>query len=176
MGEHRLFLIHATVGPQGAVDATVLGHTGNVYDLRLGARIQCSCPDFVKTKRVCKHIVFLFLRVLSVPRDDPRVWQRALLPQEMRDLRERLEKHFRSSQAGGVQAPSSVVSALDAEGQRTLRQPLGEQCSICFDLVHTLVGSICCAICGYNFHTECLDQWRVAAASSVDVSLACPRW
>ena len=45
----------------------------------------CTCPDAAKGN-TCKHWLFVVLRVLKLRRDDPRVWQKALLSTELADL------------------------------------------------------------------------------------------
>ncbi|OLQ05605.1 Potassium voltage-gated channel protein eag [Symbiodinium microadriaticum] len=92
-----------------------------------GARVVCTCPDFLKAKAACKHLLFVFLRddstglegrvmtsvltaimlktlVLTALRTmapyDPRLWQRALIPRELSELRSRPGPE--------VQAPAAV--------------------------------------------------------------------
>ena len=54
---HRLFLLDrkvlAPVGARGgaAEEFAVLGATGNVYSVRVGARPKCSCPDHARVRR-----------------------------------------------------------------------------------------------------------------------------
>ncbi len=55
-----------------------------VYTVKIGLSPSCSCPDAAKGGRLCKHHFFCMLRVLKLPEDDPRVWQRGLLPEEVR--------------------------------------------------------------------------------------------
>ena len=43
----------------------VLGSTGNVYTVCIGELVSCTCPDAEKG-HVCKHQLFVFLRVLRV--------------------------------------------------------------------------------------------------------------
>eukprot|EP00928_Gymnodinium_smaydae_P006987 TRINITY_DN124_c0_g2_i1.p1 TRINITY_DN124_c0_g2~~TRINITY_DN124_c0_g2_i1.p1 ORF type:complete len:1488 (+),score=212.99 TRINITY_DN124_c0_g2_i1:207-4466(+) len=171
--EHRLMLIRSEIVDQGTIAVSVLGHTGNVYDARLGPRVECSCPDFAKTKRVCKHLIFVFVRVLGVPREDPRIWQQSLQPPELRELQERLRSQTESSSDGStIHAPDSVVCALDAIGPPVIRRPLGDVCPVCFDQVLALPGTTCCVACGRNVHGECFAQWRSAC---VDVGVGAER-
>lgn len=156
--EHRLLLLSLKVVERGEISAAVVGHTGNVYDVRIGARVLCTCLDFVKARSACKHLLFLFLRVFQLPDDDPRLWQRALLAQELSELRKRLEKV--SEVAAEVQAPEHVVNAC--QKAEVLREEAGQPCPVCFDPVTILGTSCCCAGCGRNLHAECLEQWRGA--------------
>lgn len=49
--EHRLLLLSFEV-QRSEIAAAVVGHTGNVYDVRIGARVLCTCLDFVKAPRM----------------------------------------------------------------------------------------------------------------------------
>ncbi|CAM9475269.1 unnamed protein product, partial [Phaeothamnion confervicola] len=61
---------------------TVLGSTGNVYEVRIAKGPSCSCPDHGRGN-VCKHILFVFLKVLKVRFDSPLIYQTALLQSEL---------------------------------------------------------------------------------------------
>ena len=76
----RLFLVGRQVSPQ-LQSFAVLGSTGNVYDVVISQTPSCTCPDHAKGN-LCKHILFVFLRVLRLSRDNPLVWQTALLASE----------------------------------------------------------------------------------------------
>ena len=84
---HSMFLIdRKTIAPLcspggGCEEYAVLGATGNVYRVKIGRHLGCSCPDSQKGN-VCKHQLFIMLRVLKLPPTNPVVWQRALLPSE----------------------------------------------------------------------------------------------
>ena len=59
-----------------------LCRSGNVYTVTISKNPHCSCPDHAKGN-VCKHILFVMLRAIRLPPDDPLVWQRALLKGEV---------------------------------------------------------------------------------------------
>lgn len=50
---------------------TVLGHSGNVYTVHIGQVPSCSCPDAYS---ICKHILFVLIKVLKVPRESKLVF------------------------------------------------------------------------------------------------------
>ena len=64
-------------------DFAVLGSTGNVYDVTISKHSTCSCPDSVNC---CKHILFVFLRVLKVNPNSHCIYQNALLQQELASI------------------------------------------------------------------------------------------
>jgi len=159
---HRLQLLEMEAQDDQAIEATVIGHAGCCYDIRLGPLVTCSCPDFAKSNAVCKHTIFIFLRVLEVPKDDPRVWQRGLLPPEILDLRQRLRRRRSSPAWAELLAPGEILAALRPPARR---QPLGSPCPLCLDIIVAKVGVACCASCGVNIHDECLAQWQEGLGS-----------
>ncbi|CAJ1422936.1 unnamed protein product [Effrenium voratum] len=75
---HRLYFL-ARAPAEGGEKLDVLGSTGNVYHVELRSQGNaCSCLDFAKGGGVCKHLLFVMLRVLKLARDDHRVWQSGL--------------------------------------------------------------------------------------------------
>ena len=56
-----------------------------MYQVRVGRFPHCSCPDFAKGN-ICKHYLYVMLRVLRLRQDDPLVWQKALLLSEAEEV------------------------------------------------------------------------------------------
>jgi len=88
----RMFLVERSGRKDGELheDFSVLGSTGNVYNVNLsqiptyllcGNRVDCSCtcPDFAKHQVHCKHILFVLVKVLKLP--NPLWFQAAFLTQ-----------------------------------------------------------------------------------------------
>ncbi|MCL7029097.1 hypothetical protein MKW94_008879 [Papaver nudicaule] len=63
----------------------VLAETCNVYNVTVSTSpsSRCNCPDNIVR---CKHILFVFLRVLGVSQEDCRIWRKSLLPCELTKL------------------------------------------------------------------------------------------
>ena len=57
-----------------------------MYKVRVGKFPQCNCPDFKIRKNLCKHYLYVMIRVLRLREDDPLVWQRALLLSEVEEV------------------------------------------------------------------------------------------
>ena len=57
-----------------------------VYQVEAGRLPHCTCPDFAKGN-ICKHYLYVMIRVLRLRQDDPVVWQKALLPKEAEEVR-----------------------------------------------------------------------------------------
>lgn len=190
----RLFLVGRQVSPQ-LQSFAVLGSTGNVYDVVISQTPSCTCPDHAKGN-LCKHILFVFLRVLRLSRDNPLVWQTALLASEVHDiLRDApamsgAENFFASA---AVRSTYSQVSGVKSEGlspaaetSGVVRKPFeGMPCPICFEDMHEAAGSGACAkaeetvwckaTCGQSLHALCWRQYARHKESGANwTPVTCP--
>lgn len=183
---HRLFLLDRTLvspmtsehGP--AEEFSVLGATANVYSVSVGKHPNCSCPDFQKGN-LCKHYLFVMLRVLRLDRSDPLVWQKALLKSEA----EQVLGGTRSTRADAeVLADQSVIShyrrltgkdaASSSAGPRdpaSKQRPIEGECAICYDSLKADGTApedkvTFCQECGNNVHVECFKRWTASKKSS----------
>lgn len=192
---HRLyFLASRPLGEDQGFQLDVLGSTGNVYGVRLQpVGNDCSCLDFAKAAGVCKHLLFVTLRILKLPRDDHRVWQTSLVPSELRPLVGQLAQLASDvAQSDGIRAEPAVLRAYAAEATEAItsaasgggqgaagrRQALPADCPICFeemmeagDEVNGSEAVAYCRSCGHNVHGDCQRRW--AAVSQGDVCPLC---
>ena len=135
----RLYLIEQEEEDSGRKYA-VLGSTGNVYTVKVGALVSCDCPDAAKGN-VCKHQLFVMLKVLRAAESSKLIYQRALLSHELAEL---------FSKGGAARpeavASSSVVEAY-AEATGKSKAPAEEEaaaaplrnsdCPVCFEALGT---------------------------------------
>ena len=174
----RLYLLQLQRHPAGpGAEFKVLGSTGNVYTVDIGSHPCCDCPDFLKGRGLCKHILFVWLRVLGISEDDYRIWQRALISSELRSAVEPLFK--RRARRALPLARQEVQKAFekatkqeeDEDQERRHRKVLeGEDCPVCFEEMcqaEETAGKLtfCCA-CGNNFHRDCIRRWQQASSGS----------
>merc|ERR1719461_640689 len=64
----------------------VLGSTGNCYNVTIGNRVSCTCPDHRRRSDVCKHILLVHLKVLRLPAHSEHIYQKALLTSELKHI------------------------------------------------------------------------------------------
>lgn len=182
----RLYLLEMSRHEQSvAATFAVLGSTGNVYSVVFSHQPSCNCPDFMRGNCCCKHILFIWLRVLRCAQDDPMIWQNALLTSELESV---LEPFFRrrrrvlpladKSMRDAYQAAQGRCSGTDTESPsletesslpRRCRQALeGEDCPVCFESMTAddeSSGLLCfCLACGNNLHRDCIKQWQKASS------------
>ncbi|GFR45239.1 hypothetical protein Agub_g6637 [Astrephomene gubernaculifera] len=144
---HRMFLVDsrqlAPVGAPGgpAQEFHVLGATGNVYEVRVSRQPRCSCPDFRKG-HLCKHILFVMLRVLRQQPDNPLIWQSALLTREVEQVLAPLTTAAAAAAAGGGGAGPSAAAGAGAAAGGGLAAGLVDQSVLASELVRQRYAAI----------------------------------
>ncbi|KAK9916899.1 hypothetical protein WJX75_008503 [Coccomyxa subellipsoidea] len=187
---HRMFMLdRKTIAPLGSEggpieEFAVLGATANVYQVRVGRHPHCTCPDAAKGN-LCKHYLYVMIRVLRLDQNDPIVWQRALLTSEAEEV---LSGARSTNRGDGVMAAAAVCAAYKRAAGDAVEEPeeaaapasgrpIEGDCPICFDdLVpggttpQTRV--VTCDTCGNHAHEECFRKWT-AQRKSAHQSVTC---
>lgn len=166
--ENRLCLVDRA-DKDGIATFHVMGTNGNAYTCIVDLAPTCNCKDFMKRIRTtgegpCKHLIFVFLRVLKMDKKDARWWQKRWLPSELEQLLAEEDKRPIDS---AVMAEDAVVrrfretqSQEDAPGRE-----LSVDCPICFE-EFCLESSnpqdaiMRCKSCKGGFHELCIGKWK----------------
>ncbi|KAG7347814.1 ring finger domain containing protein [Nitzschia inconspicua] len=160
---------------------SILGSTGNCYDVKIQRLPHCTCPDHAKGN-LCKHILFVLLKVMQIPPDSPLIYQSAWLSTELEEMFATMEQRF-----SRVRGDSSVIAnekvqkaylkmqkgesfddnPSEEESSKQKAVGVNDDCPICFDPLlegttqnaaeNTL--SFCRVQCGANFHKACIKAW-----------------
>ncbi|KAJ7874897.1 hypothetical protein B0H13DRAFT_1632922 [Mycena leptocephala] len=167
----------------------VLGSTGNasayryssvcsypqiqIYTVTIQHKPSCDCPDAQKGNH-CKHILFIYLKVLQVTQASGVWYQKALLTSELETifsnapLAPNALAHPRIREAyaratGKSQAPSTPEAST---GPKKRVPGEDDDCPICYDNMHGAAeGSLTfCEECGNAVHGECFAQWKQTSA------------
>jgi hypothetical protein len=159
----------------------VLGATGNVYDVALAELPRCSCMDFRFRGRAarCKHILFVLLRVLGAPRDDPVAG--CVAPRRI--PAERLAALLAEPAHRAAAAAPHIVARYEAlvRGEAVAELParaIDEDtnvCAICYEELLPEGGAAggagaqgeaelahCRFGCGRSLHAACVAHWAAA--------------
>jgi len=150
-------------------DYAVLGSTGNVYNVTIAKYPSCTCPD---SANCCKHILFVFLRVLKLDIKSPLIYQVALLQSELKSIFEK------NSNNKDVLAKEAVIKAfnkslgIETENDNEIKknnnekkipilQP-GSECVICFEEMSNNNNEKleCCKTCSNFIHFDCMSRWK----------------
>jgi hypothetical protein len=174
----RLYLVDRQVDQQQQTFA-VLGSTGNIYHVMISRTPSCSCPDHAKGN-LCKHILFVFLRVLRVATSNPVIWQKALLTSELGEIFEKAPAVLTHTPLASAavrstysQVTGTSTDLVDEEASQVQRKPVTGPCPICFEDMHeracNVTGddaamraseeTVWCTTCGQSVHDVCLKEW-----------------
>lgn len=181
--QHRLYLIDKKpvvgddAGHPSAFEFFVLGATGNVYCVRLDLKPSCTCPDF-KRGNTCKHILFVMLRVLKLPVDDPRVWQKALLTSELEELLQisclNEENVLASHQVRARFREIAGSSTGTKKDDKRVQRDLEGDCPVCYEPLDGVKEDVVfCRVCGNNVHKDCFMRWSKSKRAGTVTCVYC---
>ncbi|KAG5652310.1 hypothetical protein H0H81_005460 [Sphagnurus paluster] len=145
---------------------SVLGSTGNVYTVKIDHRPSCNCPDAMKGNH-CKHILFIFLKVLQVTQASGLWYQKALLTSELETvfaeapLAPNSVAHPRIREAHARATGKQSDTACQSPTKKRVPGP-EDDCPICYDGMHGVneTSLVFCEDCGNALHKECFKEWK----------------
>ena len=145
------------------------------YKVAIGdmQRCTCGCSD------ICVHILFIMLKVLRVPKDNPVVWQHCLLEREINDC---LSGRYRALQCRRPKVRdylkrSSKSSCEDEDDGNAKRRQVedGDTCPVCLDDLTNGDAKLtfCKHGCGKQAHLKCMIMYA-EHQKSVGKKVTCP--
>ncbi|ORY27176.1 hypothetical protein BCR39DRAFT_538752 [Naematelia encephala] len=169
----------------------VLGSTGNVYTIHISRSPVCDCPDCSKGNIPCKHIIFVFLKVLKVPETSMAWYQKGLTLSELSDIfnaapptpngsvlvSTKVRNAFLKATGAAVSVEEETVEIekdVIAPGGKRL-SAIGEDCPVCYEEMtadeektNKLVFDEAITGCGKPLHTECFKMWLATVRAKGD--------
>ena len=134
----RIILVNRVTALDGGVTCTILGTSGVAFSVVVDPdkKPQCSCPDFSRRKRRCKHLYFCLEQILRVSDID--------------------KDKYTAAEIGGAKVTAAVSGPAK-------RKALGDDvCPFCMEEFEE-GGSEplmwCSQTCGTNFHQECFVRY-----------------
>ncbi|KAF9519645.1 hypothetical protein BS47DRAFT_1312253 [Hydnum rufescens UP504] len=177
--QQRFFLVDRERQDQALSERfKILGSTGNVYDVVIDKLPVCTCPDASKGNH-CKHLLFVFLKVLDVPITSSLYYQKALLSTELEEIFSHAPKNptilasqrVREAYAVATGSPSKPSSSQAPPPESKHRSPNGDDCAVCYEamegdvaLLETIL--VWCETCHNAVHKECFGQWSNTAKAT----------
>ncbi|ETO36473.1 hypothetical protein RFI_00589 [Reticulomyxa filosa] len=167
----RLFMISATEVSDTRRQYAVLGSTGNVYTVEISHVNTCNCPDSVRGN-LCKHVLFVLLKVLKIKSDSPYLYQRSLVTSELQKIfseapkisigvlaNEAVRKKYHEKMGGEMITDKEA----DPDSNKGVARKAcdGGDCPVCMDELDESKEELvwCKAQCGQNLHKECFTIW-----------------
>lgn len=181
--KQRLYLIK-----QEAISSTssgparkfiVLGSTGNVYTVTVDGLVSCTCPDALNGN-VCKHQLFVYLRVLKIPESSPLIYQKALLPKERVQILSTTNRPNSNSYANAKVREAYKKAARDSSKSKSLNstQRKGSKddwCPICFEALGNEKFEQC-KVCTHVIHQDCFRKWAQTQRGEITCPLCRAEW
>lgn len=165
---HRLRLLHHA----GSL-FFILGATGNVYTVNIDTTPSCTCPDRTTP---CKHILFVFIRVLGVPLDDSCLWRRMLRPCQLRRLLS-LSTSEEAMAGAAVRERFHQLFFQPSSSRQTAAAAGGGACPVCLEEMTEEDKVVACATCKNVIHEKCFLAWkRSCRRRSITCVLCRARW
>ncbi len=169
-----------------AEEFKVSGSTGNIYTVKIATLPTCSCPDHGKGN-ICKHLLFVFLKVLGAARAKLYHVQKALLDTELADLfasaradpsanasASLVDAYRRATGQAPLSAAEKSAAAAASRAPVTRRLPeAGDSCPICYEDLKPKQekGLLFCEhSCGNACHEICFKQWAASSGSAGKVT------
>jgi uncharacterized Zn finger protein len=136
----------------------VLGSVGNVYTVIINSTPQCSCPDFQKGNS-CKHILFVFLKVLKLPPESELIYQRGLLSSEIKEIFHNAPPD--PTIMANIQVQKKYIEIVEGKSENSIkRRSIEGDCPICYEEMKSSEQLVWCKnSCGNNIHLECFNNW-----------------
>ncbi|KIP11425.1 hypothetical protein PHLGIDRAFT_474436 [Phlebiopsis gigantea 11061_1 CR5-6] len=181
--EQRFFLVdRKRTGQELREEFQVLGTTGNVYTVVIGNVPSCNCPDALKGNH-CKHILFIFTKVLQVEYESHVWYQKALLTTELQEifasapLAPNDMAHARVREAYAVATGKAVASSSSQKAARKIPKE-DDDCVICYEGMHGVAEAklAFCDTCRNALHKECMQQWARHKGAQVDCPICRGPW
>lgn len=152
------------------------------HRVTLGSMQACSCGGGGSVGgELCIHLLYVMIKILRLPENNPLVWQLSLTDSEVDKIAEgryaqinrqaaadsrRGSSSSATSSQGGAAAGSTALAKRKALGA-------GDVCPICQEDMTRDELLTFCRHCGNNIHTNCMKMWGEHQESTGKL-LTCP--
>ena len=170
-GSARILFVAMRRTPAG-LECDVLGSSGTLYTVTIGALATCTCPDFLVRGAQCKHLLYVKIHVLRLPKVSDLLWQRAYLSHELSYMLQ----HAAASVPGST-ASAAVRALITGEGTTKAAHGVGEPCPICCMDLEASDDMVACGMqCGHLYHTACIEAFKAHSGEATKCALCGAKW
>lgn len=150
----------------GTFKFEVMGNSDTAYNITLkqGGKIYCSCPDHDANWKLCKHMLFVLIRILGISKEKVYSDYFQLLDDDKKSFNV-TDETITLCQAYLKKRESMLLEGVskDEMGSGVNRKSIGEDdsCPICLDEFSSTKEKIdwCKGQCGNNVHHSCFVKW-----------------
>uniref|UniRef100_A0A803LFK9 Mitogen-activated protein kinase kinase kinase 1 n=2 Tax=Chenopodium quinoa TaxID=63459 RepID=A0A803LFK9_CHEQI len=168
---HHIFLLY-----RSDPEFYVLGATGNVYIVNISITPSCTCPDRTTP---CKHILFVLIKVLGFPLDDPGLRRQTISPCHLEKLQATpsspvsLASHTLRQRFHQVFFLKKELGLRNANLKPCMKAEVGGTCPICLEMGRSGDRMVACETCRIPIHEECLMTWKRTQRKELTKCLTC---
>jgi len=142
---------------------SVMGTTGNIYNIKVNVDNQnCNCPDYIRRRLPCKHVYFVFIKVLKASKNYENYLDESLL-MELFDNLDKLTNRLYASEELRVAYICQIKQDSKTNQNNnfgTKVQKKDDNCPVCMDdLENGEAVDFCKFGCGKSIHSECFIMW-----------------
>lgn len=136
----------------------IMGSTGNVYNINIGNKYSCTCPDFKYRFKKCKHIYFVILRVLN---NIKYIDNKSFTNEELSDMFSNIVIYDKQILIDDYKKNIFNMKKNSNDTNTSNRKSTDDDiCPICLDEFSNLEDTYYCKnSCGKNVHKNCFDMW-----------------
>lgn len=161
---------------------------GRTFRVLIGSRQYCSCGGVDAEHSVlCVHVLFVMVKVLRVPAENPMVWQLSLVDGELESVlafrytmsrREHKRHDYLRRRSGGAGCATIPPQAQQDDGLI----PLGcaddsdDVCPVCLDELRGGLLTYCVKSCGRLCHVRCMLEYARHHNGCVKCPLCRENW
>jgi hypothetical protein len=142
----RMYLVSKSEKSSLEKHFLVLERLGSGCVVAVRSTPTCTCSDF-ENGGLCKHMLFVYLKVLRVPPESELIHQTTLLNSELHDIFSKAPSPTHQPQNQG-----------DGPGE-VKRKPVQGLCPICYEDLSGSEAVVWCELgCGNNVHASCFEH------------------
>lgn len=159
---HRLYVLEMHPMPPDHVVFLVQGSTGNEYVVDICKNPSCSCPDHSTNGHICKHLLYVYLKVLRMEDTCSTIWQRRISRSELTNVMARIPTHLDPSVIQHNEIINLCTPPSSPKSGRVAPSPDStDVCPICFDefYLDPRAETHSCRKCGQFAHAKCMAVW-----------------
>lgn len=156
----KLYLIEATTN----YDYTIMGSTGNVYNVKITNSPTCTCPDHMTRHNRCKHIYFVLLRIMKAANCDQPNYSNDEIQTFVNNISNiqtvSVDAKIQEKYHKLIEKNKTGDNANINDNNNDIVKGLDDLCPICLDDMDNGDDYIYCkADCGRAVHAVCFTMW-----------------
>lgn len=149
----KLFFINKHKNSENNWTIDIEGSTGKIYKINISDKLNCECGDFLYRRKVCKHLYFIFGKILG----NLKIIAELLKLDSVNTYN--IYKNFHNL-SNDIEQIHQNIPNFAKQNIKLDNIIITENCVICFEELGNINDLINCYQCKNYFHTQCLHIWK----------------